>query len=184
MKTLILTIIFIGNFSFTIAQTLQDIIIKKKANDTIIDIDTITGARNRKLICQYDTLYIINKYGVSAFENCINSLARVKNLSGSLNALSGNFSSIQSGVNSMDLNMRTLTDFVKNYEAESKQKLEKLEKDNDALTKSTDKIKADLADAQKKLNAEKWKDIGTKTLWSVGGFAVGGLLFTSLFLLK
>ena len=184
MKTILFTLLLIGSFSALLGQTPQDIIIKKKTNDSIVDVDTLAGIKNKRIIFEYDTVYIINKFGLSEFVRCANDLNRVKNLSGSLNSLSGDLSGIQTNVESMYSNMKSVTTFINKYENDTKLKLDALNADNLSLSRNMESISKELEVAQQKIKAERWKSLGSKALWGAGGFAVGGLLFTSLLLLK
>ena len=183
MKT-VLTLILLAVISCINAQQSSDIIIKKKANDKIVDIDTLNGIRNKTLRCEYDTLYIINKYGVNAFSKCISDLRRVKNLSTSLDTLSQNIEGIHSNVNSIYSNMNELTGFITDYNRKTKIKLDTLEASNKKLLDNLEKVNKSLADARKKISDEQWKKLSINLLWGGGGIVVGGLLFSSLLLLK
>ena len=165
-------------------QATTDFVIKKRDNDTIAYIDTLIGVKNKKIVSEYDTLYIINGYGVSAFARCENSLNNVKKSFGALEGLSTNLFTIQTNVNTMYSNMQSVTSFINNYEKETKVQLDKLKTDNNKLNQNVESIKRDLEVAQQKIKAERWKSIGTNILWGAGGVAIGGLLFSSLLLLK
>lgn len=103
---------FIAAVSFSlITSYAQEIVIKKKNNDNIVDIDTLNGIKNKKIVCEYDTLYIINKYGLSEFKRCAGDIAKVQNLSKTIYDLYGDLSSIQYNVDSMYFNIKTLTDY-------------------------------------------------------------------------
>ena len=151
MKTIVITLIFLSSFSSLFSQISQDLIIKKKANDSIVDIDTLVGIKNKPIVFEYDTVYIINRFGVSEFIRCVNDLNRVKNLSGSLNGLSSNMFSIQTNVNSMYSNMQSVTSFINNYERETKLKLDMLSTDNLKLSQNMQSVTKELEEARQKI---------------------------------
>ena len=170
---LLLSLSFLGALQ---GQT-ADIIVKKK-NQTKVDIDTLTGIRNKTILFEYDTLFIINKIGVQEFIRCANDLKRVKNLSGSLNNLSEDISSIETNVTEMDKNMKSLTGFINTYDKETKVRLKTLNTENTELSKKMESISQDLVKARQKIKEERWKSFGSKVLWGIGGMVVGGLVIT------
>lgn len=184
MKAILFIIVFLGVTSALSGQTIQELKVKKKTNETIVDIDTLVGIKNKKIIFEVDTVYIINRLGVSEFMRCANDLNKVKNLSGSLGDLSTNLFTIQTDVNSMYSNMQSVNTFIGNYEKETKLKLDRLEADNAQLAQNMLLITGELEEARQKIKAERWKSIGTKVLWGAGGITVGGLLFSGLILMK
>ncbi|WP_028978950.1 hypothetical protein [Sporocytophaga myxococcoides] len=184
MKAIIFTLTFCGIYSVLLGQPSQDIIIREKSDNGLVDVDTLIGIKNKTLRFEYDTLYIINKTGLIEFVRCANDLNKVKNLSGSLNGLSFDLSVIQSNVDSMYTNMKSVTTFIKGYERDTKVKLDVLSNDNDKLLKNMESMKKDLNEARQTIKAEKWKSIGSKILWGAGGFVIGGLLFTSLIVIR
>ncbi len=163
------------------AQT--DIVIPRKNNNTIVDIDTIRGAKNKTIRCEYDTLYIINRYGVSAFQKAISDLQKVKNLVGSLDSLQLNINSIQTDVNRMYYNINDVTNFIKKYNAETDKNLQQLTIDNKALNENMLKTNEQLIQVKANLKAQQLKNFGKNLLWCAGGVTVGGLL-VGLLLMK
>ena len=156
------------------AQT--DILIPLKNNNTIVDIDTLNGVKNKTLRCEYDTLYIINRYGVDAFHKCIADLQRVKNLSGSLDSLTLNINSIQTDVNKMYYNINDVSNFIKKYNADTEKNLTTLTLDNKALNENLLKVNGQLMEVKANLKAQQIKNTGTNLMWGAGGITVGGLL--------
>jgi hypothetical protein len=175
MKTAL--ILLLGVLPF-ISMKGQDLIVKKKDNQSIVDIDTLVGIKNKKILFEYDTLFIINRYGVSEFVRCAKDLQRVKDLSGSLSSLSSDMMNIQTGVNDMHSNMKSMTDFINNYDKETKHKIEELETGNTELSKKMDLISKDLEEARQKIKAERWKAVVPQLLWGIGGFVAGSIIFT------
>lgn len=182
MKHLILTIALFITLSQLMAQNSQPIRIPNKNNDRIVDIDTLTGIRNQCLVAEFDTLYLINQFGVKEFKRCVSDLNRLKDLSGPLNSLSGDLSTIQTNVDSLYGNMKSLTQFINQYQSQTTEKLNSLSADNAQLTEKMQTINKDLNDARQKIKTERWNSLSTKMLWGAGGF-VGGLIVASLFLL-
>lgn len=167
----LIILLFAGNLY---GQT--DIIIPLKNNKNIADIDTLKGVKNKVLRCEYDTLYIINHFGVDAFHKCVADLQRVKDLSGSLDNLTLNINGIQTNVNAMYNNISEVTDFVKKYNTETEKNLITLKADNKTLNDNLIKINNDLIEVQAKLKAQQHKNLGTHLLWGAGGVTVGGML--------
>lgn len=162
------------------AQT--DIIIPRKNNSTIVDIDTLRGVKNKTIRCEYDTLYIINRYGVNAFQKAITDLQKVKNLVGSLDSLQLNINSIQTDVNRMYYNINDVTNFIKKYNAETEKNLRQLTIDNKALNENMLKTNEQLLQVKANLKAQQLKNFGKNLLWGAGGVTVGGLLVGFLLL--
>lgn len=184
MKTILCSLLIIAFFSSVSAQS-RDTLIMKKNNDLIVDIDTLVGIRNKRIVFDFDTLYMINKLGVNTFVKCVNTLNKLKkDLPFQLNELSVGLSDIQSNVDSMYLNMKSVTTFINGYEKDTKLKLDALSEKNTELSNSLDGVQKELEVAGQNIKAEKLKSKGAKFLWGAGGFALGGLLFTSLMLLK
>jgi hypothetical protein len=156
------------------AQT--DIVIPRKNNKLVVDIDTLSGIKNKTLRCDYDTLYIINRYGVSAFQRAITDLQKVKNLVGSLDSLQLNINSIQTDVNRMYYNMNDVTNFIKKYNAETDKNLRQLTIDNKTLNENLLKTNEQLIQVKANLKAQQLKNFGKNLLWCAGGVTVGGLL--------
>lgn len=154
----------------------SEILIPRKNNKNIADIDTLKGVKNKIIRCEYDTLYIINRYGVDAFYKCAADLQRVKNLSGSLDSLTLNIYSIQTDVNSMYSNITDVTKFIKKYNTETEKNLTTLTLDNKALNENLLKVNSQLTEVQAKLKAQSMKNLGTNLMWGAGGITVGGLL--------
>ena len=184
MKILLCILAFLGLTSNLSGQTAQDIVVKRKSNDMIVDIDTLVGIKNKRIMFEVDTLYIINRLGVAEFVRCANELNKMKNLSGSLGELTSNVFTIQTNVNSMYSNMQSVTSFINGYEKETKLKLDLLKADNIQLTQNMQSITGELEEARQKIKAERWKNVGTKVIWGAGGITVGGLLFSGLLLMK
>lgn len=176
----LLTIFFLSAF---IAKG-QDIVVEKKNNSHIVDIDTLTGISNKKIIFKQDTLYIINSYGLAEFKRCAGDLLKIQDLSKTIFNLNNDISSIQYGVDSMHYNLKSLSDFVIKYQRNSEQKLKDLSLNNADLSNKLESIGRELEETRQHIKAERWKSTGTKVLWGAGGFAVGGLLFTSLLIIK
>ena len=160
----------------TSLQAQTDIVIPRKNNSTIVDIDTLRGVKNKTIRCDYDTLYIINRYGVSAFQKAINDLQKVKNLVGSLDSLQLNINSIQTDVNRMYYNMNDVTNFIKKFNAETNNNLKQLTIDNKALNENMLKTNEQLIQVKANLKAQQLKNFGKNLLWGAGGVTVGGLL--------
>ena len=156
------------------AQT--DIVIPRKNNKSVVDIDTLSGIKNKNLRCEYDTLYIINRYGVSAFQKAITDLQKVKNLVGSLDSLQLNINSIETDVNRMYYNMNDVTNFIKKYNAETDKNLRELTIDNKTLNDNLLKTNEQLIQVKANLKAQQLKNFGKNLLWCAGGVTVGGLL--------
>lgn len=180
MKTHIIISIFLLLFTGIQAQT--DILIKSKNNTKVVDIDTLTGIKNKTIRCEYDTLYIINPYGIKAFYKCIDDLSKVKNLSSSLDNLSLNLNSINSNVNTMFNNMGEVNSFIKKYSSETEKNLITLETNNAVLNKNLTEVNQKMAEVQASLKAQQMKNIGTNLMWGAGGITVGGLLVAVLML--
>jgi uncharacterized protein YeeX (DUF496 family) len=181
MKSVILSVLF---FFPVFIGNAQDITVKKKNNDLIVDIDTLTGIRNKKIIFEQDTLYIINSYGLAEFKRCAGDLAKVHDLSKTIFNLNNDISSIQYGVDSMYYNIKSLTDFINKYQKNSEQKLNDLSLNNADLNKKLESVGKELEETRQHIKAERWNSAGSKIIWGAAGFAVGGLLFTSLMILK
>lgn len=163
------------------AQT--DILIPRKNNSTIVDIDTLRGVKNKTIRCEYDTLYTINRYGVKAFQKAITDLQRVKNLTGSLDSLTLNINSIQTDVNHLYNNMADVNNFIKKYNAETDKNLRQLTMDNKTLNENMLKTNEQLIQVKANLKAQQLKNFGKNLLWGAGGVTVGGLL-VGLLLIK
>ena len=178
--------LFFFFFLFLLCFTLNaqtEILIPFKNNSTVVDIDTLKGIKNKILRCEYDTLYIINQYGVDAFYKCIADLQRVKNLSGSLDSLTLNIYSIHQDVNKMYYNINDVSSFIKKYNTVTEKNLTTLTLDNKALNENLLKVNGQLMEVKANLKAQQLKNIGTKFMWGAGGITVGGLLM-GLLLLK
>ncbi len=160
----------------TSLQAQTDIVIPRKNNSTIVDIDTLRGIKNKTIRCDYDTLYIINRYGVSAFQKAITDLQKVKNLVGSLDSLQLNINSLQTDVNRMYYNINDVTNFIRKYNAETDKNLRQLTIDNKALNDNMLKTNEQLIQVKANLKAQQLKNLGTNLLWGAGGVTVGGLL--------
>lgn len=182
MKTLITLSIFLFICMGIQAQT--DILIKTKNNTKVVDIDTLTGIKNKTLRCESDTLYLINPYGIKAFYKCIDDLSKVKNLSSSLDNLSLNLNSINSNVNTMFNNMGEVNSFIKKYSAETEKNLLSLESNNAILSKNLTEVNQKMAELQANLKAQQMKNLGTNLMWGAGGITVGGLIVAALMLVK
>ncbi|MEI6062354.1 MAG: hypothetical protein WCR72_16750 [Bacteroidota bacterium] len=182
MKTALLVFVCSMNLCLLKGQNSQPIMVTKVPCDTLVDIDTLVGIKNKNIIFAYDTLYIINRFGVTEFVRCVNDLKKLKDLSVPLNSLSGDLSAIQNNVDSLYMNMRLLTAFIKKYEEETKLRLEALSNGNTRLTENLETITKQLEEAQRAIKAEKWKSLGVKILWGSGGIVVGGLIMTALLL--
>ena len=182
MKTLITLSIFLSICMGIQAQTV--ILIKTKNNSKVIDIDTLTGIKNKTLRCESDTIYIINPYGIKAFYKCIDDLSKVKNLSSSLDNLSLNLNSINSNVNTMFNNMGEVNSFIKKYSAETEKNLLSLESNNAILSKNLTEVNQKMAEVQANLKAQQMKNLGTNLMWGAGGITVGGLIVAALMLVK
>ncbi len=168
---------------FTLNLNAQsDIFIPYENNNTIVDIDTLTGIKNKTIRFEMDTVYTINHYGVKAFHKCIADLQRVKNLSGSLDTLSLNINGIQRDVNRMYYNINDVSNFIKKYNTETDKKLTQLTIDNKTLNNNLIKANEELIKVQANLKAQKLKNLGTKLMWGAGGITVGGLVMGLLML--
>lgn len=180
MKTILslITLLIISTGIF--AQT--DIIIPRENNNTIVDIDTLTGIKNKTIRFEMDTVYTINHYGVRAFHKCIADLQRVKNLSGSLDTLSLNINGIQRDINQMYYNINDVSNFIKKYNTETEKRLTQLTIDNKTLNENLIKANEELIKVQENLKAQKLKNLGTKLMWGAGGITVGGLVMGLLIL--
>jgi len=178
MKTLLIFIILLFGTAGLYAQS--DIVVPRKNNKTIVDIDTLSGVKNKTIRFEMDTVYTINHYGVKAFHKCIADLQRVKNLSGSLDTLSLNINSIQYNVSQMYYNMNDVSNFIKKYNTETDKKLTQLETDNNTLNENMIKANQQLIEVQANLKAQKSKNLGAKLMWGAGGVATGGLLMVLL----
>lgn len=174
MKTLLIFIILLFGTAGLYAQS--NIVVPRKNNKTIVDIDTLSGVKNKTIRFEMDTVYTINHYGVKAFHKCIADLQRVKNLSGSLDSLNLNISSIQGNVNEMYSNMNDVSSFIKKYNTETEKKLTQLTLDNNILNENMIKANQQLIEVQANLKAQKSKNLGAKLMWGAGGVATGGLL--------
>jgi len=184
MKTIIIAIVLSVSCSVLFGQPSTDIIIKKTTNDSEINIDTLVGIKNKKIVFEYDTLFIINQYGLTEFVRCANDLNRLKReIPGQLSNLSGDLFSLQTNVDSMYFSMKSVSAFINTYEKDTKLKLNNLTEDNQQLQNNMESLKKELEAAQQKIKNEKWKSMGSKVIWGAGGFAIGGLLFTSLLLM-
>lgn len=162
---------------FTLSANAQtDLVVQRKNNSTIVDIDTLTGIKNKTIRFEMDTVYTINHYGVKAFHKCIADLQRVKNLSGSLDTLSLNINGIQRDVNRMYYNINDVSNFIKKYNTETDKKLTQLTIDNKTLNDNLIKANEELIKVQANLKAQKLKNLGTKLMWGAGGITVGGLV--------
>jgi len=174
MLRIFFLLLLVGVSVTTYSQT--DLIIARKNNLSVADIDTLTGIKNKTLRCEYDTLYIINRYGVTAFQKAINDLQRVKNLAVSLDSLTLNISSMQTDVNRMYYNMNDVTGFIKKFNAETDNNLRQLALDNKNLNDNLLITNEQLMQVKAKLKAQQLKNFGKNLLWGAGGFTVGGLL--------
>jgi hypothetical protein len=185
MKTYLLTLI-LGFCCFSLfSQPARNIVVKCPVSNTSVNIDTLVGVKNKPVLFNCDTVFLINEYGVSEFVRCAYELNRIKNeIPAQLDMVSGDLSSIKTGVDSMYVNMKSVTAFINDYEKETRQKLEHLSDDNTQLTNNLVTIQKQLEEARQQIKNERWKSMGTKALWGAGGFAVGGLLFTGLMLLN
>lgn len=168
-------------FSFTFLITISmysqtDIVIKSKNNLPYTDIDTLCGLRNKLIRYNSDTLFVINRFGVNAFQKCVSDLQRVKNLSSSLDQITTNMNHLNSDVNSMYGNMQILTGFINDYSIETKKNLNLLEANNNQLNSNLMEVNKQLAMAQAQLKAQRKKNLGTCLIWGAGGITVGGLL--------
>ncbi len=182
MKAALLLIICAMHLCLLKGQNSRPLIVTKVPCDTLVDIDTLVGIKNKSIFFGYDTLFIINKFGVTEFVRCVSDLKKLKDLSGPLNSLSGDLSVIQNNVDSMYMNMRLLTAFINKYEEETKLRLEALSTGNNRLTENLESITRQLDEARRLIKAEKWKSLGVKILWGSGGVVVGGLIMTALLL--
>jgi hypothetical protein len=142
----------------------------------VVDIDTLSGIKNKTIRCEYDTLYIINRYGVSAFQKAITDLQRVKNIAGSLDSLTLNINNIQTDVNRMYYNMADVTQFIRKYNSETEKNLRQLSSDNKVLNENMLKTNEQLLQVKANLKSQQLKNLGKNLLWGAGGVTVGGLL--------
>ncbi len=161
-----------------------DIVIKSKSSKPYADIDTLYGVKNKTLRSESDTLYVINRNGVSAFYKCAADLQRVKNLTPFLDSVAVNLNTLSIDINSMYGNMKEVTEFVKNYSNDTKLKLTTLETNNIKLDENLKRVEINLAVAEEQLKAQRKKNIGTCLLWGAGGITVGGLVVGLLMLAK
>ena len=169
--------------AFLYAQT-SDVIVVKRKPANVVDIDTLIGIRNKKIVCEFDTLYTINRLGVSEFVRCVAELNKVKELTKPLNSLANDLTTIHAQTDSIHTNIKSLTAFMNRYDSETSVRLNTLTADNAALTQNMLSVTKELQEAQQKIKAEKWKSMSSKLIWGAGGLAVGGLLFTGLLLMK
>lgn len=169
-------LIFILTFS-QIALLAQDIIITKKPVTNKVDIDTLTGIKNKKLIFKYDTLYIINAYGVSELMRCASDLGRIKNLNLSVDELSFTYSDIEKDISLMNSNINSFTSYIKDYHNETDTKLDSIKADNEKINKNMESLSKGLNEVNKKIKAERQSSIGSKALFGAGGMIIGGLIF-------
>lgn len=56
-------------FSHLTLNAQSDIFIPYENNNTIVDIDTLTGIKNKTIRFEMDTVYTINHYGMRPFIN-------------------------------------------------------------------------------------------------------------------
>lgn len=153
----------------------QDIIVSKKYTSGI-DIDTLTGIKNKKVVFKYDTVFLINETGVSELLRCADDLIRIKSLNSNLSDLSGTIYNIENDVKLVYSNTDYIVDFINLYKNDTEIKLDSITADNYRLKNNMDLISKELDEACDKIRAERWNSYGTKVLYGTGGFILGSLL--------
>lgn len=177
-KILLLTLFVFYLSSITYCQVSNPIIIRKHFSNSVSDIDTLINIRNKKIVFEtLDTLFIINKYGVSAFIKCANDQISLKdNFTESLQNLNSNISSLSLNFNQINSETESMVSFIKNYESETRKRIELIDVQNDKLKNSVELLNKQLEDAYQKIKQERWNSLGTNLFWGIGGTALGILV--------
>lgn len=163
---------------FLNGETLPSIVINTATFDKDSpDIDTLIGIKGKILLCDLDTLFIINKPGVDYLFYCDSQLTVVKNMTGTLKDLNGNLSDIKFDIDSVYKNMNSLSLFIKDYKEKFDGEMSSLKNNKKSLEENLSSVEKDLNETKQKLKMEKWSNIGKKLLWGAGGFVVGVLTF-------
>jgi DNA repair exonuclease SbcCD ATPase subunit len=180
MKTFLLFIILaLSQIAFA-----QDIIDLPRQSKDTVDIDTIIHHHNYLLKVDLDTIYLINRRGVSQYKSVLRKYRELrsnyKNIDDALNALGD----VGSEFETLNQNISSLE---KKYEQSLQQNIEnnkKLIEENVRISKDLEAAIQNLGEAKGKIKRERWNAMGKKILWGAGGVIVGTLVGGTLIALS
>jgi hypothetical protein len=166
-------LIFIAISQFTFAQDIIDL--PKQSRDTV-DIDTIIHQKNYLLKVELDTLFIINRRGISQYHSVLNEYKKLRSKYEDVENVIQILGDVDTEFESLNKNIRTL----ENKYAQSLQKnIEnntKLIGENMRISKDLEAAIQNLTEAKTKIKNERWNSMGKKLLWGTGGVIIGTLL--------
>ena len=179
MKTKLLIVVFLFNIVGLFAQKNSDTEIRIKSNildKENADIDTLFDIKGKKIIFDFDTLFIINQIAINEYIYCIGKLQEYKSLTGPLDNLTKNINGIHLNVDSVYKNLKTLNVFIDDFKINNEKKLDLLSSENKKLSDLNLDMTKQLDEAKNKIKNEQWNNLGRKLVWGLGGFAAGVIL--------
>lgn len=140
------------------------------------DIDTLSGIKNKPVLFESDTVFIINRKGISQYLYSVNQLKKLRNLVIPVSGIEGNLSGIRSGLNRLDSVQTDFSSFLEDYQEKNRINLLQLSRENSQLNKQLNEIDQNLKKTETLIENAKNEQIRSNLLWGGGGLLVGALL--------
>jgi len=140
------------------------------------DIDTLSGLQNKPVLFEADTVFVINKIGISQYLTAVSQVSKIRNLLVPISGLENNLTGIRSGVNQLDSANTDFSEFLVAYQEKNRIQFLQLSRENSNLTNQLKVLDENLEKAAGILENEKSTRFHSNLLWGGGGLLLGGIL--------